>query len=173
MFSGKGSSRSKGGKPFIVTETGSTFHLSIKILNENRTIPAPEGQGRLEIKQTWWRQYLNSTFLSSFPKIKAICTFEFIKFEETTWRDFTNMGDTRTGINSPFGNDGGSQAGPVLAAFRDDLQSPQIESVLIWSNQTKLELRPSSDGKDKTKNHAQSYSFSLVGIFLLFLFTLS
>ena len=133
MFSGDGQggafkAPSAGSKPFIITETGATFHLSVV---GAETPPSP-GPGRVEIKRSWWRQLLNATFLAQYPKIKAICTFEFTKFEETTWRDFTNMGDTGTGINSPFGNDGGSQDLPVLEAFRSDLQSPQIDSLIIW-----------------------------------------
>jgi hypothetical protein len=141
MFSGNGAggrpvSKTTGGKPFIITETGSTFHLAINGENGEPPRRPSAGAGRLAIKQAWWRQFLNATFLSRHPKLKAISTFEFVKNEETTWRDFTNMGDTGTGINSPFGNDAGAQDGPVLEAFRRDLMSPEIDRLIIWSNYT-------------------------------------
>ena len=137
MFSGSGvggqpSSKSRGGKPFIVAETAATFHLSI---DGNATVP-PEGPGRVSLKRTWWQQFLNQTFLSLYPKIKAIGTFEFIKHEETSWRDFTVMGDTGTGIHSPFGNDGGTQSGPVLAAFQQDLSAAISNNWIVLGNYT-------------------------------------
>jgi hypothetical protein len=137
MFSGSGIGGapqpvSKGGKPFIVTETGSTFHLAK--LDNNYWYSLDKGPGRVAIKQAWWRQYLNSTFLDTYPKLKGVCTFEFTKFEETTWRDFASMGDTGTGINSPFGNDAGAMDGPVLNALKQDLAS--LESRIIWASPT-------------------------------------
>ena len=94
MFSGKGCSVSKGSKPFIITETGATFHLSkrISVDNSDITVDLDSGPGRLNIKQAWWQQLFNATFFKEFPKLKAISTFEFIKFEETTHRDFTTLG---------------------------------------------------------------------------------
>lgn len=135
MFSGDGvggqpTSLTKGSKPFFVSETGSTFHLYV----HNGTAPPEQGAGRVAIKQAWWRQYLNASFLAAYPKVKAIGTFEFIKYEETSFRDFTNMGDARTGINSPFGNDGGSQGGPIKDALMADLESPEIKPLIIWAN---------------------------------------
>jgi hypothetical protein len=164
MFSGSGQggepvSRSKGGKPFIVTETGATYHLAKK--DELYWFSLKEGPGRVAIKQTWWRQYLNSTFLNMYPKLKAVSTFEFTKFEETTWRDFTNMGDTGTGINSPFGNDAGPSDGPVLEALKRDLSV--FGKRIQWAN---IDLRP--------KNSKQAAnSASTVNTFLaLLLFVL-
>lgn len=122
-------SRSAGGKPFIVTETGSTYHLAKK--GETHWYKLNPGPGRVQIKQAWWRQYLNSTFLNMYPMLKAVSTFEFTKFEESTWRDFTNMGDTGTGINSPFGNDAGPSDGPVLEALKSDLV--ELRSRINWA----------------------------------------
>ena len=137
MFSGSGQggapvSASRGGKPFIVTETGATYHLAK--LDGRYWYSLDPGPGRTAIKKAWWSQYLNSTFLDLYPKLKAISTFEFTKFEETTWRDFTNMGDTGTGINSPFGNDSGYMNGPVLNALREDLDL--VSSRIQWSTVT-------------------------------------
>lgn len=44
--------------------------------------------------------------------------FEFIKFEEESWRDFTNFG-MGTDIESVFGDDGGVLDAETLVALRD------------------------------------------------------
>ena len=119
-----------GGKPFIVTETGATFHLALTVPS---LAPVPEGPGRASIKRVWWREFLNSTFLELYPKLKAVSTFEFIKFEEETWRDFTSMGDNGSGMNSPLGNDGGPRAGPVLEALKADMADPIINRQIRWA----------------------------------------
>ena len=137
MFCGSGAggnpaSRSQGSKPFMVTETGSTIHMAVGPTTATaRTVPANgDAQSRVPIKQGWWRQLVNSTFLEQYPKIKGISTFEFIKYEETSWRDFTNMGPA-VDINSPVGNDGGALDGLVLAAFQADFTGP-LENLVIW-----------------------------------------
>jgi hypothetical protein len=61
-------------KPFFITETGAAFHVNT---------PLGPGVGELATKQSWWQQYITSNeFLDRYPKIKAICLFEFAKFEE-------------------------------------------------------------------------------------------
>ncbi|KAI8849993.1 hypothetical protein BC829DRAFT_416291 [Chytridium lagenaria] len=45
-----------------------------------------------DMKQAFWRQFLNPTFLAKYPNFRSVCTFEFIKSEELTIRDFTNFG---------------------------------------------------------------------------------
>lgn len=117
MFSGRGSAVSKGSKPFFISETGSTYHLSAV----NSTLPAQPGPGRIAIKQTWWREFLNATFLATYPKVKAIGTFEFIKFEELTWRDFTCMGSIDPNMSDP-----------VLDALKKDLSTPEVQSMIEW-----------------------------------------
>ena len=76
---------------------------------------------------------LNSTFLSTYPKIKGLSTFEFIKFEEASWRDFTIMGGY--GLSSPLGNDGDARNGLVLKALQTDLAGG-MGNLIIWANQT-------------------------------------
>jgi hypothetical protein len=89
-------------KPYLVAETGSTFHVE-----------QPPGPGELAIKQAWWRQFItNSTFLDLYPKVKLISLFEFAKHEELTYRDWriTN----KTEILSAFRNDFGLVASRYL-----------------------------------------------------------
>ncbi|KAI8907792.1 glycoside hydrolase superfamily [Gorgonomyces haynaldii] len=109
----------KRGKPFIVTETGATVHIS-------------DPQSRANIKQGWWRQFLNTTFIQKYPLFKGASTFEFIKYEETTWRDFTNAGKG-TNNSSPLGNDGGDKDNLVLKAFQDDFNGQLGNTLVSWS----------------------------------------
>lgn len=160
----------KGSKPFFISETGSTYHLSVT----NRTTPPEPGPGRVEIKRTWWRQLFDPNLIAKYPKIKAIGTFEFIKFEETSWRDFTIMGDTGTGMNSPFGNDGGAQAGPVLEALKQDLELDVVKREIVWAGpepKPKINLQPSSK-KDSSASHGSSQQQQSIAIGLMSLFSL-
>lgn len=136
-FGGKPNSLSSGGKPFAITETAATVHLWIapKI---NTTLPATlpansDPASRVRIKQAWWRQFLNSTLLATYPKIKFMNFFEFIKFEETTWRDFSSLGGG-TNITSPFGNDGSALDSSTLAALQSDLRSQEVDQLIQWGN---------------------------------------
>ncbi|KAJ3259119.1 hypothetical protein HK103_003006 [Boothiomyces macroporosus] len=138
MFSGNGSggsphSKSTGGKPFMVSETGAAVHLYVSKPGGNAVLPQrSDPESRMKIKQAWWRQFFNSTFLELYPKFKSICFFEYIKYEETTWRDFTTLGQG-TNIQSPFGNDGGAKDDLVLEAFKQDMSGPLGKKV-VWAN---------------------------------------
>jgi hypothetical protein len=92
------------------------------------------------IKQTWWRQIFDAKFLAEQPKIKAISFFEFIKFEEDSWRDFTTFGGDQHMV-SPLGNDGTAQDQLVLAAFRKDLQDG-MGDLIMWANKTEPKPTP-------------------------------
>jgi hypothetical protein len=74
------------------------------------------------------------------PKLKAVSFFEFIKFEENSWRDFTTFGGDQHMV-SPLGNDGTAQAQLVLAAFRKDLQDG-IGNMVVWANKTEPKPAP-------------------------------
>ena len=100
------------------------------------------------MRQSWWRQYLNSTLLQKYPKLKAVSTFEFIKPEETTWRDFTIMGDTGTGRDSPIGNDGAAQDGTTLFALQQDLRDPKSDSMIMWSSLKLSNIEPSKNSTE-------------------------
>ncbi|KAI8850038.1 hypothetical protein BC829DRAFT_369068, partial [Chytridium lagenaria] len=79
-----------GNKPFMLAEGGAAYHYAFneKGLTENTGTPVTSAT-RLEIKQAFWRQFLNPTFLAKYPNFRSVCTFEFIKSEESTIRDFT------------------------------------------------------------------------------------
>ncbi|KAJ3307696.1 hypothetical protein HDU76_004437 [Blyttiomyces sp. JEL0837] len=100
MFCGKGSNVSAGNKPFMIAESAATYHYAFINPTAPNQPPTPiMTDSRLTIKQTWWRQYLNTTLLSKFPMLKAVSTFEFVKDEETTRRDFTMFGAPPNGFN--------------------------------------------------------------------------
>ncbi|KAJ1552245.1 hypothetical protein HK405_012078 [Cladochytrium tenue] len=125
MFSGSGCNVSTGNKPFIVSETGATYHYAwapgadYGDLTLNTTVP------RLPIKQAWWRQFLDPTFLSTYSRIKAICTFEFLKAEELTMRDFTSLGAPPNGF---------AEDNTVAAGFAADIASGQYGSNIVWAS---------------------------------------
>ncbi|KAI8840258.1 hypothetical protein BC829DRAFT_403291, partial [Chytridium lagenaria] len=83
-----------GNKPFILAEGGSTFHYGLNAigLGKNFTTPDVTTVSRVAIKKGFWDQFLNRDFLSRYPNFRAVCTFEFMKSEEDTLRDFTNFG---------------------------------------------------------------------------------
>ncbi|KAI9335599.1 glycoside hydrolase superfamily [Zopfochytrium polystomum] len=128
-FSGSGlAGITSGNKPFFVSETGAAYHygwdpakqpIDPAYINQlNTTAP------RTPIKQSWWRQFLSPDFLSRYPRVRAICTFEFDKAEELTLRDFSNMGV------APGGQ---AEAADVLAALQADLAG-DYGSAVAWAS---------------------------------------
>ncbi|KAJ3136563.1 hypothetical protein HK100_001546 [Physocladia obscura] len=85
-----GTAVSIGNKPLVISETAATYHFAW--IDPTDKPPIPGNATRLEIKQAWWTQFLNTEFLAKYPQMKAVSTFEFIKWEEATWRDFTVFG---------------------------------------------------------------------------------
>ena len=55
-------------KPFLVTETAAAYYLD-----------SPTGDGFLAVKQSWWRQLLGSSVLASYPLLKGVVWFEYVK----------------------------------------------------------------------------------------------
>lgn len=118
---------------------------------------------------------LNATFLETFPKVKAISFFEFIKFEEHSWRDFTTMGGYGN-INSPLGNDGATLDSGVLAAFQADLRNG-VGNLLQWANPTQsqktenttvVNQTPSSNSGGFKSSAFQLLSLVLVSILYMY-----
>jgi hypothetical protein len=111
-----GCSVSKGNKPFFIPETGSTYHFdwANKTKHAGEVLPNLD-VSRVTVKQAWWRQFMSSEFLAKYPRIKAVCFFEFVKTEEETWRDFSNFGA------SPGGSE--KEAGEVAQAFVADMKT--------------------------------------------------
>jgi hypothetical protein len=138
MFSGDGvggspQSASAGGKPFMITETTAAVHTLVTTTDGSpATVPPNQSpQDRVAIKQAWWRQLINSTFLQTYPRIKALNFFEFYKFEETSFRDFTVLGGDGD-LGSPVNPDDGTpQNGPTLAAFQEDMRG-ELGNLILW-----------------------------------------
>ncbi|KAJ3360338.1 hypothetical protein HDU91_004663 [Kappamyces sp. JEL0680] len=164
MFCGKGSAKSSGSKPFVITETAATIHIAV--LQTDGTWKAPvnsDASMRAKIKQAWWRQMLNQTFLTTFPKIKAISFFEFIKFEEESWRDFTSLGGDAA-VTSPIGKDGADADGATLAAFQADLKGG-MDQLIQWSNQIKPAALPPPAAKSGSSDVVSSLVASFLSLF--------
>jgi hypothetical protein len=79
-------------KPVMVSEGASCYHVDS---------PNGIGIGELAVKQSFWRQWLtNNTLFDTFPQLKMVNLFEFLKREELTLRDFRiSINDT---IRSAF-----------------------------------------------------------------------
>ncbi|KAI8840255.1 hypothetical protein BC829DRAFT_403290 [Chytridium lagenaria] len=105
-----------GNKPFILAEGGATFHVSLNDIGRGKNFAEPDvtTTSRSSIKKAFWSSFLNTDFLAKYPNFKAACTFEFIKSEEDTVRDFSNFGPPPT---NRTGNEDGDA---VAAAFVED-----------------------------------------------------
>ncbi|KAI8850361.1 glycoside hydrolase superfamily [Chytridium lagenaria] len=93
---------SAGGKPFILAETGATFHYGWNPNGPNftelRDTPIPSvtfPSTRLEVKRGWWNEIFD--YALEHPNFKAVCSFEFSKNEEDTIRAFGMMGQPPSG----------------------------------------------------------------------------
>jgi hypothetical protein len=150
MFCGSGAggapqSKSKGGKPFFITETAATIHIARTIPGTStfEVPPNTEPDMRAQIKQAWWRQMLNETFLANHPKVKGLAFFEFIKHEEESYRDFSSLGNGST-QQSDYQSDK-DMDGATLKAFKADLNGG-IDKLILWANVN----GPSGSGGSKT-----------------------
>jgi hypothetical protein len=89
----------------MIAESGTGFHVNFIA---NRTAPLDAGPGELAIKQAFWRQFITKPDIRrDYPRLKAICLFEFQKDEELTFRDFQ--------VTSPN----------IIEAFKTDLNAVQ------------------------------------------------
>ncbi|KAI8832287.1 glycoside hydrolase superfamily [Chytriomyces cf. hyalinus JEL632] len=118
-----------GNKPFILAETGVAYHFAWanqSWATDGNHPPTPiQDTTRVQVKQSWWRSFLNAEFLAKYPQFKAACFFEFIKPEETTVRDFASLGGVP-------GSDGfKASVSEVSAAFVEDAKKM---SFIVWGN---------------------------------------
>ncbi|KAJ3030254.1 UNVERIFIED_CONTAM: hypothetical protein HDU68_009651 [Siphonaria sp. JEL0065] len=111
---------SAGNKPLFISETAATYHFAYVDPAKSGTPGVNPPASRLDIKQAWWRSFLNKGFLSKYPNIHAISTFEFVKDEELTWRDFTMFG---AAPNPKAGTNFSAEANSVASAFAVDAKS--------------------------------------------------
>ncbi|KAJ3074781.1 hypothetical protein HDU98_010272 [Podochytrium sp. JEL0797] len=119
---------SDGNKPLIISETAATYHFAWKdaasaakfgepVPGFNDTVKPT----RLQIKEAWWASFLNPTFLSKYPKMQAVCSFEFIKVDDSpteyTWRDFSMFGGAPNPntVDPPFVAEDNAVAGGFAA----------------------------------------------------------
>ncbi|KAJ3372565.1 hypothetical protein HDU91_003263 [Kappamyces sp. JEL0680] len=134
MFCGDGSggNASLGGKPFFISETGASTHLELLKNNVWTRLDHADAQSRAQMKQAWWRQYLNKAFLQAFPKVKGVSLFEFTKREDYTIRDFRVLGKGQTFV-TPLGDDAEALDGLTLEAFRADVKGP-LGDLIVWAD---------------------------------------
>lgn len=187
MFSGDGAggspgSMSKGGKPFMITETASTIHTLVVTTDGTPPVvpPMQSPADRAAIKQAWWRQIINSTFLQTYPRIKAVNFFEFYKFEETSFRDFTVFGGDGN-LGSPVNpNDGTPQNGPTLAALQEDMRG-DLGKLILWggsgplgqiSGSPEVVIGSNNETVPSTKNSGMNASPSIIDVFVAMLLLL-
>ncbi|KAJ3118754.1 hypothetical protein HDU96_009343 [Phlyctochytrium bullatum] len=130
---------SKGNKPFMLAEGGAAYHYAWAPPagpRYNRDAP-DQTTPRREIKRAFWRQYLGRDFIQKYPNVKAICTFEFVKYEEETYRDFTNFGMPAPNAT---GAAGAAEAGSTAEAdatarfFVEDAAAGNIFAPIQWAN---------------------------------------
>ena len=171
------------GKPLMLSETGATFHLAFVNAtdSEGMTRGPVEKEGLkgasigqinsiVEIKENWWKQLFDPELVKNYPKIKAFCFFEFVKSEETTWRDFTNLGSGTPWPQNLTSYGIKDQRNEVLTSLQEKLKSGYGDFVL-WGNAA------SGNKGDKTKNKkepepeptsALGLTFSVLACALLF-----
>ncbi|KAJ3281142.1 hypothetical protein HK104_000180 [Borealophlyctis nickersoniae] len=120
------------GKPMMIAETGAVHHLRL----DGSTTPGPDA---VTIKQTWWRQYLNATFLSEFSQLKMICLYEVIdvgvRDEDGLLLDFQVANQTKA---------------DVLNSFLEDLET--VQESFVWARATANDTTwepPTSQGGDR------------------------
>ncbi|KAI8609847.1 glycoside hydrolase superfamily [Chytriomyces sp. MP71] len=134
---------SAGNKPLIISETGAAFHFAwddnttddTKRPNECNVPYCDETTNRIDIKMAWWKSFLNKDFIKLYPKIKAVCSFEFIKNEELTWRDFTTFGSAPNPFMSdqeahPNGLKFEGEDNQVAVTFTNELKSKNMDFIV-------------------------------------------
>ncbi|KAJ1566593.1 hypothetical protein HK405_009180, partial [Cladochytrium tenue] len=128
QYGPNGCNVSTGNKPFIVSETAVAYHYG---WGENATeydkstYTLDTSISRTAMKQAWWRQLLSTDLLAKYPRLRAICTFEFLKDEEVTLRDYTSLGAPPNGL---------PEDADVVAAFISDVAKGSYGTVVSWAS---------------------------------------
>ncbi|KAJ3373025.1 hypothetical protein HDU91_001178 [Kappamyces sp. JEL0680] len=146
MFSGTGSAVSsvtKGGKPYFLSETGAAVMseqcsavdgVGACLPNATWTVvPGSDAQSAADIHSTWWRQFINETFLKTYPQFKAAAFFEITKIEGNTVRDFASLGISQPDFISPLGKQVQAEDGLTLQTFQKDMAGP-LGGLIKWAN---------------------------------------
>jgi hypothetical protein len=127
---------SAGNHPFFISETGSTIFMAVRNTRTN-TWSQPAGtepENRVRIRQAWWRQFLDPAFLAKYPKIKGASFFEFVKHEDSEFRNFCTLGQATNQTVPVFGGVAGDGDLPSVEAFKEDLRGVYGSSI-IWGDQ--------------------------------------
>ncbi|KAJ3344722.1 hypothetical protein HDU83_004922 [Entophlyctis luteolus] len=119
-------------KPLVMSEGGSGFALSQG--SSDTAVPANAGQ--LAVEQGFWKSYLNTTFLSIFPKAKMFINFEFVKILEDN-----STSNPNNGVNRDYRITWNSD---VLAAFKSDIAA--LSSTIQWAGAFVAGLDPLTIG---------------------------
>ncbi|KAI8828269.1 hypothetical protein BJ741DRAFT_653710 [Chytriomyces cf. hyalinus JEL632] len=143
-----------GNKPFILAETGVAYHFAWanqSWATDGNHPPTPiQDITRVQVKQSWWRSFLNAEFLAKYPQFKAACFFEFIKPEETTVRDFASLGGV------PGSDRFKASVSEVSKAFVEDAKKMAF---VVWGNAVQssgpVSVSPSTTGS-ATKSSSAS-----------------
>ena len=127
--------------PFFIQYKGWNLPVWTAAPEYNSSLPPPNATfpvTRVEMKQAWWKEIFN--FASTHPKVKAICSFEYIKSEEQTLRDFTMFGPPGPRYEAGFADNY-----DVVAAFVEDAKNYPI----LWA-QNKSSTLTTPGGKTNT-----------------------
>ncbi|KAJ3302085.1 hypothetical protein HDV03_005429 [Kappamyces sp. JEL0829] len=146
MFSGTGSGVApvtKGGKPYMLSETGAAVMseqcsavdgVGNCLPNATWTVvPGSDAQSAADIHSTWWRQFINETFLKTYPQFKGAAFFEITKVEGNTVRDFASLGISQPDYISPLGKQVQANNGLTLQTFQKDMAGP-MGNLIKWAN---------------------------------------
>lgn len=143
-------------KPFAIAETAGTWFPFT---------PLGPGDGEVPIKQAWWRQFMtNTTFLRTYPNVKLMAMFEFLKVEETFSNGQDSLRDFRVTVNDS-----------VRTAFLQDFE--QVKDWYIFANLTNSSGNGGSGGNGNggtSRNDAYTTPISLavLGVSLMASFLL-
>ncbi|KAJ3371035.1 hypothetical protein HDU91_005726 [Kappamyces sp. JEL0680] len=146
MFSRTGagtSPASKGGKPYFLSETGAAVMSEVCSAVDAvgnclataswKPVAGADAQHASDMHAGWWRQFINRTFLQTYPQFKGACFFEIAKIEGNTVRDFASLGMGMPDFVSPLGKQVQAQDGTTLDTFLGDMAGP-LGSLVQWAN---------------------------------------
>ncbi|KAI9331740.1 glycoside hydrolase superfamily [Obelidium mucronatum] len=138
----------KYGKPVMISESGSGFHVATLDPVSGTATPLDAGVGRTKVAMSFWNSFLfNQAFLKRYPLVKMVICFEMYKIEDNNTEN-----DYRVTVDPP-----------TLAAFVAGLKSLNDNSTVLWA-MGQESSKGSLPGVSVTKNNggdANTLSLSL------------